>query len=148
MKKIFLLMMLLAPISIFAQKDAQGGLYKDDTSRNNSEIYLTMSLNENQGQVNVKLDFGKVITEVVTDKMLLLEIEELRKMRFEGVVEAMNTLASYGWKIEETYTVETRTGALTFIVFAKEVDRLKKRQVAAEKKPSIQGKGSKTPAKK
>ena len=107
-----------------------------------------MALTENQGRVSVKLDFGKTISEIVTDKMILVEIEELNRMRFDSVIEAMNTLASYGWELEESYTIETRTGALTYIVFAKEVDRLKRYSTGPATKPSIQSKGGKTPAKK
>lgn len=147
MKKIFLLMMLLAPVAVLAQKGAQGGVSKADLSTSGSEVYMTMALTENQGQVGVKLEFGKVISEIATDKMLLVEIEDLQRMRFASVVEAMNTLASYGWEIEESYTVETRTGALTFIVFAKEVARLKKVENSGASKPSLESKG-KAPAKK
>ena len=80
--------------------------------------------------------------------MILVEIEELNRMRFDSVIEAMNTLASYGWELEESYTIETRTGALTYIIFAKEVDRLKRYSTGPATKPSIQSKGGKTPAKK
>jgi hypothetical protein len=148
MKKIFLLMMLLVPVLGFSQRDAQGGLSKEEQQKSSAEIYLSMALTENQGRVSVKLDFGKTISEIVTDKMILVEIEELSKMRFDSVIEAMNTLASYGWELEESYSIETRTGALTFIVFAKEVDRLKRAAVGPSTKPSIQSKGGKTPAKK
>lgn len=148
MKKILLFIMLLVPVLTFAQKDAQGGLSKGESSESNSEIYLTMSLTEYQGQINVKLDFGKVVTQIVADKMLLLDIEELRKMRFDNVIEAMNTLASYGWELEETYDVETRTGALTFLVFSKEVKRLKRLSSDKGSSPSMQSKGGKKPARK
>ena len=147
MKKIFLLLMFVAPLAVLAQRDAQGGVSKADQSGSGAEVYMTMALTENQGQIGVKLDFGKVISEIATEKMLLVEIEDLQRMRFTSIVEAMNTLASYGWEIEESYTVETRTGALTFIVFAKEVARLKKAQSASGSKPSLESKG-KTPAKK
>lgn len=140
--------MLLAPVLTFAQKDAQGGLSKGNSSESSSEIYLTMSLTEYQGQINVKLDFGKVVTQIVADKMLLLDIEELRKMRFENVIEAMNTLASYGWELEETYDIETRTGALTFLVFSKEVKRLKRLSSDKKSSPSMQSKGGKKPVRK
>jgi hypothetical protein len=148
MKKILLFIMLLAPVMTFAQKDAQGGLNKGNSSESSSEIYLTMSLTEYQGQINVKLDFGKVVTQIVADKMLLLDIEELRKMRFDNVIEAMNTLASYGWELEETYDIETRTGALTFLVFSKEVKRLKRLSSDKKSSPSMQSKGGKKPARK
>ena len=141
-------MMLLVPVLGFSQRDAQGGLSKEEQQKSSAEIYLSMALTENQGRVSVKLDFGKTISEIITDKMILVEIEELSKMRFDSVIEAMNTLASYGWELEESYTFETRTGALTFIVFAKEVDRLKRATVGPSTKPSIQSKGGKTPAKK
>ena len=141
-------MMLLVPVLGFSQRDAQGGLSKEEQQKSSAEIYLSMALTENQGRVSVKLDFGKTISGIVTDKMILVEIEELSKMRFNSVIEAMNTLASYGWELEESYTFETRTGALTFIVFAKEVDRLKRATVGPSTKPSIQSKGGKTPAKK
>jgi len=141
-------MMLLVPVLGFSQRDAQGGLSKEEQKKSSAEIYLSMSLTENQGRVSVKLDFGKIISEIVTDKIILLEIEELSRMRFDSVIEAMNSLASYGWELEESYTIETRTGALTYIIFSKEVDRLKQYSSGPATKPSIQSKGGKTPTKK
>lgn len=148
MKKILLFIMLLAPVMTFAQKDPQGGLSKGNSSESSSEVYLTMSLTEFQGQINVKLDFGKVITQIVADKSLLLDIDQLKKMRFDNVIEAMNTLASFGWELEETYAVETRTGALTYLIFSKEVKRLKRLSSDKESSPSMQSKGGKKPGRK
>ncbi|MFN0033282.1 MAG: hypothetical protein ACKVOR_14060 [Flavobacteriales bacterium] len=91
---------------------------------------IFMELIVSQGPVGsvIKADIGRDIVSSLTDKELVKQLSELRTMSFSSMPDAMNYLASIGFKYVSTYVTYDKEGkADSHLVFEK---RLSKRPPA------------------
>ena len=116
--------MLLAPVAIMEQSKSSQKAIGQELGTN--KVYGEVTLTEFQGQTNVKLNFGKAVRAMTQDKMLIADIDALSKIKFTSVSDALNTLSAYGWNVETTYSIETRTGLVTTMIISKSGVRLVK----------------------
>lgn len=135
------MMLLIIPMGMMAQKTK--------VQQNNtqgvvgSKVYGEVTVQDFQGSASIKLDFGKVIGGITVDKMIMKDVEALRKMRFNSMADALNTLSSFGWEVELSYETTIRTGTITTIIISKGGQKLKKAEAPGKTIPQKGGKGKK-----
>lgn len=141
MKKIIILMMLIVPVGLMAQ------LQKVDANKEGevvgSKVYGEATIQDVQGTQSVKFSFGKAISGIVMDKMIMKDVEALRKMRFNSVSDALNTMSSFGWDIEMSYETVIRTGTITTLIISKDGQKLRRAEGPQKTIPQKGGKGKK-----
>ena len=129
--------MLVVPMGLMAQI-APKVQVKNSTEIKGSKLYGEIIIQEFQGAVSVKVDFGKAISGITAEKMILNDVETLRKARFNSVADALNTVSSFGWTVELSYDTVVRSGTITTIVISKDGQKLR-RPEAPSKKASQNG---------
>lgn len=113
MKKIFLFLMLAAPVAAFSQSTPQslqapvGREEKAEATPNRGpESYfceLIVGTNGAGGEA-IRIDFGKDIMKESDDKEFLSQVAEARNMKFSTVVDAFQYLSNMGYKFVTSYT--------------------------------------------
>lgn len=132
MKKIIILAMAAMPFLSNAQdKGTTGNTSVSKVAENkfaieNPEVIfieLVASTNSAGAQV-IKADFGREIITGLADKELAKQLGELRTMSFPSMPDAMNYLASLGYKFQQNYTTHDKDGkADTHFVYEKRLPR-------------------------
>jgi hypothetical protein len=87
-------------------------------------VELVASSTNSAGALTIKADFGREILSALTDKELAKQLTELRTTAFPSMPDAMNYLASQGYKLQQNYEVHDKDGKPeTHFVFEKRLPR-------------------------
>lgn len=86
-------------------------------------IYLDLVISSNSvGGSTIRADYGKEISTSMTDKETAKQLMDLRTTQFPSTPDAMNYLASIGFKYLDTYSVSDKEGKPeTHILFEKRI---------------------------
>lgn len=132
MKK--LLMIALAALPFFANAQDKGTVAATSAPKPNENkfaienpevifVELISSTNSAGAQV-IKADFGREILSALSDKELAKQLTELRSTTFPSMPDAMNYLASMGYKLQQNYVVTDKDGKTeTHFVYEKRLPR-------------------------
>lgn len=82
-------------------------------------IFAEMIVSESNNKTNIRVDFGRDIMDLITDKDLETQLTELRNMPFTTVADALNYTSSQGWKLVTTYMLNTQNLHETRLVLEK-----------------------------
>lgn len=133
MKKILILALAAMPIFAFAQDKPTTGNTSTPAKTSDNKfaiespevifVELISSTNSAGAQV-IKADFGREIISALTDKELSKQLTELRTMSFPTMPDALNYMASLGYKFQQNYvTYDKDNKADTHFVFEKRLPR-------------------------
>lgn len=136
MKNVLMLALVIAPMLGFSQTKEQP---KDSKVENkfaivNPEIiYLELIIGTNSvGAQTIRVDFGREIMNTMNDKDVAKQLAEMRSLAFPTVPDAMNYLASLGYRFQQNYQTFDKEGKVdTHIVYEK---RMAKKQNPEEDK--------------
>ena len=136
MKHILLMGLFLLPMLGFSQVKEQpkDGKVENKFAIVNPEIiYLELIIGTNSvGAQTIRVDFGREIMNTMNDKDVAKQLADMRSLSFPTVPDAMNYLASLGYRFQQNYQTFDKEGKVdTHIVYEK---RLAKRQNPEEDK--------------
>jgi hypothetical protein len=136
MKHILLMGLFLLPMLGFSQAKEQpkDGKVENKFAIVNPEIiYLELIIGTNSvGAQTIRVDFGREIMNTMNDKDVAKQLADMRSLSFPTVPDAMNYLASLGYRFQQNYQTFDKEGKVdTHIVYEK---RLAKRQNPEEDK--------------
>jgi hypothetical protein len=136
MKHILLMGLFLLPMLGFSQAKEQpkDGKVENKFAIVNPEIiYLELIIGTNSvGAQTIRVDFGREIMNTMNDKDVAKQLADMRSLSFPTVPDAMNYLASLGYRFQQNYQTFDKEGKVdTHIVYEK---RLAKRQNPEEEK--------------
>jgi hypothetical protein len=130
MKKLMILALAAMPFLASAQdKPATTAAAKPQESKfavaNPETIFLELVIENNaMGGSLIRVDFGRDLLASIQDKELAKQLSELRTANFTNVPDAMNYLASIGFKYSSTYpTFDKDNKTQTHLVFEKRLPR-------------------------
>ncbi|MFM1930742.1 MAG: hypothetical protein RL226_45 [Bacteroidota bacterium] len=122
MKKLIMLLLIALPMVAFTQtrKTTQEMDGKGVNEPEPKAYYGEVLVIDQQGRQIVRVNFDGATTAALMDKTVLDEIEKLRKTSFENILQAINTVSLMGWKVGDSFTVETRQGKEIHILISKD----------------------------
>jgi sporulation-control protein spo0M len=124
MKKLILMLCLAIPMIGMSQtrKTTQemDGRVPNETKTYFGEVLII----DQQGRQIIRVNFDGNTGSAVSDKELRIEMENLKKTSFESVLQAVNTASLLGWKIGESFTIETKQGKEIHILMSKELEKV------------------------
>lgn len=89
-------------------------------------LFLELIISTNMtGAQTIRVDFGREILTGLTDKEMIQQLSELRSTVFPSVPDAMNYLASVGYKFQQTYITYDKDSKpdATHMIFEKRMPR-------------------------
>ena len=130
MKKILVLAIAALPLFAFAQ-DKKETVQKSDAKTTEKPVLtnpenIFIELVVTQGPVGsiIKADVGRESITTLSDKELVKQLGELRTTSFSNMPDALNFLASIGFKYQNSYIVYDKDGkAETHLVFEKRINK-------------------------
>jgi hypothetical protein len=133
MKKILILALAVMPFVAFSQDKTTTGTAATPAKTSESKfaienpevifVELISSSNSTGTQV-IKADFGREIISSLTDKEVTKQLTELRTMSFPSMPDALNYMASLGYKFQQNYVTNDRDNKTeTHFVFEKRMPR-------------------------
>jgi len=131
MKKIIILALAALPLFSIAQDKATASAPSKPMVDNkfaiaNPEvIFVELIVGTNSaGAQTIKADFGREILSSLSDKELAKQLTEMRTMTFPSMPDAMNYLASQGYKFQQNYQTADKDGKVdTHFVYEKRMAR-------------------------
>jgi Skp family chaperone for outer membrane proteins len=135
MKKIILLAFAAIPLFSIAQDKERPAVTTSaaQTKPNDNKfaienpevIFIELVVGTNSaGAQTIKADFGREILTSLSDKELAKQLTEMRTMAFPSVPDAMNYLASQGYKLQQNYQTTDKEGKVdTHFLFEKRMAR-------------------------
>jgi hypothetical protein len=145
MKKLFIAALLAMPVLVSAQDKGAAVAPASKTPENkfaiaNPEVlFVELILSTNPAGVQtIRADFGREILAGLSDKEMIKQLSDMRSTVFPSVPDAMNYLASQGYKFQQnyvTYDKENKPEA-THMVFEK---RMPRRQPEGAPRPRPDG---------
>lgn len=133
MKKLLILAIAAIPFFASAQERATTGTTATPAKTSDNKfalanpevIYLELIASTNSaGALVIKADFGREIISALEDKELTKQLTELRTMNFPSMPDAMNYLASLGYKLQQSYSMHDKEGKSdTHFVYEKRLPR-------------------------
>lgn len=168
MKKIIVLFIAALPFFAMAQDKKETAAAPATATKANDKPVLTnpevifMELIVSQGPMGsvIKADIGREIVSTLTDKEVIKQLGDLRTMSFSNMPDAMNYLATIGFKYQSTYVTYDKEGkADSHLVFEKRLTKrpmgdggakpVRPEKPAGEVKPNLETKpADKKPAPK
>jgi len=152
MKKIIVLAFTILPFFAFAQDNketVQGTMPKgNERSLLSNPENLFIELVVTQGPVGsvIKADVGRESVASLNDKELIKQLGELRASSFNNMPDALNFLASIGFKYQNSYIVYDKDGkAETHLVFEKRLNKKTGEGNTKPARPSTESKGEMKP---
>ncbi len=128
MKKIIVLAIAALPLFVMAQdkKETAPTTSTKATEKpalNNPEmIFMELVVAQGPTGTVIKADVGRDIISSLTDKELIKQLNDVRAMTFSNMPDAMNYLASIGFKYQSTYVTYDKDGkADSHLVFEKRI---------------------------
>ena len=137
MKKLIMILMLALPVVAFAQKPTKA------TKTVRSEVaeaaipnyYGEILVLNQQGRQIIRVIFDNNTARLIQDKELRVELDNLKKMQWDSVLHAVNTLSALGWQVGDSFETESRTGNEMHLLIYKGVPKL----MAPSIEPSKEG---------
>lgn len=132
MKK--LLMLAIAALPFFANAQDKGTVAATTAPKPNENkfaienpevIFVELIAGTNSaGALVIKADFGREILSGLSDKELAKQLSELRSTTFPSMPDAMNYLASLGYKLQQNYVIADKDGKNeTHFIYEKRLPR-------------------------
>lgn len=134
MKKLMMILLLAAPVALLAQgtkpaTPAQPGKPGEPGKEGArfvpesvfADIIVVTTNSNGNVNTNIRVDFGKEIYDLLTDKDLLQQITAIRSMNFSSVPDAVNYLNSVGFRFVTNYTTNGSLGTDTHILMEKRI---------------------------
>jgi hypothetical protein len=84
-------------------------------------IYGELITFENNGRVSLRMDFGRDLQTNLKDKDLVAQIETLRETSFTNIPDAINYLASQGYRLINSYNFMNGGRSETHFLFEKRI---------------------------
>ncbi|WP_306641989.1 hypothetical protein [Sanyastnella coralliicola] len=137
MKKLIMILMLALPVVAFAQKPTKATktVRSEATEGTVPNFYGEILVMNQQGRQIIRVIFDNNTSRLIQDKELRVELDNLKKMQWESVLHAINTLSALGWEIGDSFETETRTGTEMHMLVYKGVPKL----MAPSIEPSKEG---------
>ena len=134
MKKILMIALLCAPFLSFSQTKTPdpaktptkegAGAGPGKTANVPKEytpevIYGELITFENNGRMSIRMDFGRDVQTNINDKELLAMLENVRETSFTSIPDAINYLASLGFRLINSYNFVNAGRSETHFLFEK-----------------------------
>ena len=143
MKKMILMVVLVLPLALSAQKTKPASRGVESTKVAEMEIpnvYGEIIVTDNQNRDVVKVKFDDASMRLVQGKVLRTEMDQLARFRFNSTLQAINYMSALGWTIGESYSMERRAGAEMHILISKPSPKMLKPDLAGERVAPSKGK--------
>ena len=157
MKKIIVLAIAALPLFAFAQdkKETVQGSDAKTTEKpvlsNPENIFIELVITQGPVGSVIKADVGRETLAGLSDKELVKQLGELRTTPFSNMPDALNFLASIGFKYQNSYIVYDKDGkAETHLVFEKRINKKPagdgSTKPARPERPAVDTKGESKPS--
>lgn len=128
MKKIVLILLIAVPTLVFGQRDRNTEMAGktaptrvEATDSNPIYFFGEIITMDQQGRTIVRVSFDDTAKNLVGDKDVRVEIDDLARTRFNTLMEALNAASSLGWSLVTTYESESKNSKMTHFVISRKV---------------------------
>lgn len=136
MKKMILMVVLVLPLALSAQKTKPATRGVENTKMGEMTVpmvYGEIVVTDQQNRDNVKVRFDDATMRLVQGKVQKMEMDQIERFRFNSTLQAINYLSALGWTIGDSYSMERRTGSELHIIISQPSPKMLKPDLAGER---------------